>query len=229
MHRVARLEGNDPAPASIGENSAELSRSQTQALEVVVRGDLETFETAADIPRIAAFEEVSDPRVRFARAVENGFAFSFQVRLPDILDMEDGDHHAFAIPQGDFAISRREGFRESFRHVERDRHRPKDAARELHAAAHALVIGFVHEAGQRREATIEEHFGVADLPGGQVPRGEILRSAFGLSSLLGADNEVDELTAVRLDEMSLVLVRIQIDWSARFWSFLFRFKSGQIK
>lgn len=117
--------------------------------------------------------------------------------------MEDGHHHSFGIAQSDFAAARLQGLSESLSDIERDWHRPEEAVAQLHIAAHAFVVGFVHKAGERREAAIKKHLEVANLSGGKIPRREILGEAFGLGGLLGAYDEVDEFSTVRRDEMAL--------------------------
>src|SRR5260221_7390499 len=105
--------------------------------------ELEPFEAASDIPGIAPVHQVSDAGVGHAGAVEDGLAFGLAVRLPDVLDMENRDHHAFGIAQGDLAAAGFERFGEGLRDIEGDRHWPKNTAGELHVAAYALVVGFV--------------------------------------------------------------------------------------
>ena len=175
MHRIPGLESNDSTPAEISEVGAQLSRSEAETLEIVMAGKLEPFQSAADIPGIASIHQVSDAGVGNARAFENRFAFSLPIGLPDILDMKNGDHHAFGIAQSDLAAAGFERFGEGFSDVERNGHRPEEAAGQFHVAANTLVFGLIHEPGQRREAAIEEHFKVADLPRSQIPRREIAR------------------------------------------------------
>jgi len=166
VHRVARLESDDAAPALVGEIGTKLGRGEAQRFKIVMARELEAFEPAANIPRVAAVHQVGNARVGDAGAVEDGFAFRLAIGLPDVLDMEDGDHDAFGIAQGDLAAAGLKCFGESLRDVEGDGHRPKHAAGERHVAADALVVGLVHEAGKRREAAIEEQFEVADLTRG---------------------------------------------------------------
>ena len=101
---------------------------------------------------------------------ENGFGFRRAVGLPDVFDVQDGEHDAFGIAQGDFAAAGLELLREFFGDVERDRHRPENAAGQPHVAADAFVVGLVHEAGERREAAAQQQFEVADLARRSGPR-----------------------------------------------------------
>ena len=179
VHRVAGLEGDNAAPALVGEVSAQLSGSEAEVLEIVMARELETFKAASDIPGIAPVHQVGDAGVSCAGAVEDGFAFRLAVGLPDVFDVQDGDHDAFGIAQGDLAAAGLEGFGEGLGDIERDRHRPEKAAGELHVAAHAFVIGLVHEACERREAAVEEQLEVANLARREIPRREIARLGFG--------------------------------------------------
>lgn len=136
-----------------------------------------------------------------ARAVEDGFAFGLAIGLPDVLDVQDGDHDALGIAQGDFGGAGLKGFGKGFADVERDRYRPEDAVAQAHVAANTLVISFVHETSERREAAVEEHLEVADLARGEIPGREIARGGFGFGGLFATEDEVDKFAAVRRDEM----------------------------
>ena len=81
--------------------------------------------------------------------LEDGFAFGLTIGLPDVFDVQNGDHDALGVAQGDLGAAGLEGLGEGFRDIEGDRHRPKKAAAQSHIAADALVIGLVHEAGER--------------------------------------------------------------------------------
>ena len=203
VHRVARLEGDDAAPALAGELGAQLGGSEAEGLEVVMARELQAFETAADVPRVALVHQVGDAGMRVARAVEDGFSFGLAIGLPDVLDMQDGDHDAFAVAQGDLAAAGLEGFGKGFGNVERDRHRPEEAAGQFHVAANAFVIGFVHEAGEGREPAVQEHLEVADLARGEIPGREVARFGFGRGGGVAIEDEVDELAAVGRDEMAV--------------------------
>ena len=133
---------------------------------------------------------------------EDGFAFGLAIGLPDVFDVEDGEHDAFGIAQGDLGAARLELLGEFLGDVERDRHRPENAVGQSHLAADAFVVGFVHEAGERREAAVAEHLEVADLARREVPGGPIARFGFGVGRLFAVEDEVNEFAAVRRDEMA---------------------------
>ena len=114
----------------------------------------------------ASIHEVGDARMGDARALKNRFAFGLPIRLPDVFDVQNGDHHAFCIAQSYLAAAGFERFGKGLRDVERNWHGPEQTAGQFHVAANALVFGLVHEAGQRRKAAVKKHFEVANLAGG---------------------------------------------------------------
>ena len=128
--------------------------------------------------------------------LKTDFAFRFAIGLPHVFDVEHGEHDAFGIAEGDLVLPGLELLGELLGDVERDRHRPERAVVELHVAADALVVGLVHEAGERREAAVAEHLEVADLARREVPGGAIARLRLWFGGLFRADDQVDELTAV---------------------------------
>jgi len=75
--------------------------------------------------------------------------FGLAIRLPDIFDMQHRQHYAFGITQRDLGAPRLERFRKCFRHIERDRDGPNQAAAQFHFMTHALILAAVHEAAQR--------------------------------------------------------------------------------
>ena len=52
--------------------------------------------------------------MRLAGAVEDSLRFCFAVRLPDVLDVQDGEHDAFGIAQRDLAAAWFERFSKIF-------------------------------------------------------------------------------------------------------------------
>ena len=68
---------------------------------------------------------------------------------------------------------------------------------EAHLVADRFIVGFAHEAGQRREAAVAEHLKVADLAWREVPGGPIAGLFFDFFGAAGGDLEVDELATVR--------------------------------
>src|SRR5690349_12385299 len=154
VHRVPSLECDDSPPTGIRELRPQLSWREAKGFEIVMARELQTFESSADVPWIAAVHKITDSRMHHARRLEDRLGFGLPIGLPDILDMEDRDHHAFSIAQGDLRASRFQRFGESLSNIERDWHWPEGAVGQVHIFTNTLVIGLVHEARERREAAI---------------------------------------------------------------------------
>src|SRR5438876_11546065 len=105
MHGIAGLEGDDPAPAQTREFGPEFSGSKPQSADVIMRRHLKALDAAADIPRVGLVHYKVRAGMRLAGAVEDRLGFSFAIRLPDVLDVQRGQHDAFGIPQRDLAAA----------------------------------------------------------------------------------------------------------------------------
>ena len=105
MHRITRLEGDDAGPAEAGEFGAQFGGSQAQGAEIVVGRRLHSFDFSADVPGIRFVDGVVGAGVGAADGTENGLGFGFFVGLPHVFDVEDGEHYAFGIAQGDLAAA----------------------------------------------------------------------------------------------------------------------------
>ena len=70
-------------------------------------------------------------------------------------------------------------------------------------AIFSLVIGLIHETGERRKTAVEQHFKIADLARRQVPGWEIARFGLRLSGVFAIEDKVSELAAMRLNEMAV--------------------------
>ncbi len=114
----------------------------------------------------------------FAGAVEDRLGLGLPIGLPDVFDVQHGQHHALGIAQGDLAAARLQRLGEIFGHIERDRHGPEHAAGQPHVAADAFVVGAIHESAQRREAAAQQQLKIAELARGQVPRRPLARVGF---------------------------------------------------
>ena len=112
--------------------------------------------------------------------------------------MIDGEHDAFGIAESN-VVALLELLGEFLGDVERDRHRPERAVGEAHLVADGFVVGFAHEAGERREAAVAEHLEVAELARGEIPGGPIAGLFFDFVGAAGGDLKVDEFAAVRGD------------------------------
>ena len=62
------------------------------------------------------------------------------IRFPDVFDVDDGEHDAFGIAEGD-VVALLELLGELLGDVERDRHRPERAVGESHLVADGFVVG----------------------------------------------------------------------------------------
>ena len=169
VHGIARLEGNHAAPSQAGELSAQFRRSEAQRAEIIVRRGLQAFDAPADVPRVRLVHRVVGAGMSLAGAVEDRFGFGCAVGLPDFFDVQHGQHDALGVAQRDFAAAGRQLLGKFFGDIERDRHGPEDSAGQAHIVADAFVVGFRHEAAQRREASAHEQFEIANLAGSQVP------------------------------------------------------------
>ena len=149
VHRVAGLEGDHPAPALAGELGAQLGRRLAQGAEVVVDGELHPLQAAADGDRVGLLEQVGDAGVLGVGGAEGRLGARLAVGLPDLLDVQGGEHHAFGVAQREHASARRAACRRNSRgDVEQDRDRPQGAVGQAHALADGVVVGLAHEAGR---------------------------------------------------------------------------------
>ena len=156
VHRIAGLEGDDLPPAALGELLAELGRRVAERFVVVVQRQLQALDAAADVHRLALVHQVADGRVLGARRCRRRrSASASRSGVPDVLDVDHGEHHALGIAERDL-IARLELVGELLGDVERDRHRPERAVREPHLVADRFVVGLAHEAGERREAAVAQ-------------------------------------------------------------------------
>ena len=175
MHRVARLERDDLAPAELLEAVAHLLRRVAQVLEVVVARRLDAAELAAEVDVVAAAHEIAHAGMRLVVRAEHGLRLERLVGAIDARDLHRRDQHAFAVAQRDL-VADLELVGELGLHVEVDRHRPDHAGREPHVRQHGLVVLLVEEAFERRERAVEQHLDVADLAHVEIPRRQVARA-----------------------------------------------------
>ncbi len=170
VHRIARLEGNHAAPSQAGEFGAQFCRESSAGCGN--RNAKAACRPSMRPPTYHGFAYVHGvvrAGMSLAGAVENRFGFGGAIGLPDFFDVQHGQHHAFGVAQRNFAAAGRELLGKFFGDVERDRHGPEDSAGQTHVVADAFVVGFGHEAAQRRKAAAHEQFEIANLTGSQVP------------------------------------------------------------
>ena len=60
MHRIARLEPNDPAPTQADELRAQVRRCKPKSPEIVMGGQLQTFHTSTHVPAISPAQKIID-------------------------------------------------------------------------------------------------------------------------------------------------------------------------
>ena len=178
MHGITRLKCRHTAPPESGEFDSKFSRGQPEILEIVMRRRLQTFDTPPHIPWVLFVQQMIHAGVNQAGAVKNRLRFGSTIRLPYVLYVEYRKHYSFCIPQSDFAAAWLQRFSEGFGNIERDRHRPENAAGKLHIVADAFVVCLVHKAAQGRETSVQQQFKIADVAGRQVPRREVSRLRF---------------------------------------------------
>ena len=128
MHGIARLEGNDPAPAQARELRTQLRRGQAQGTEIVVGRTLQALEGPPHIPGIRLVDSIVGAGMRLAGGAEHALGFGGTIGLPYVLDVQNREHHALAVAQRNLAAAGRQRLGKLFGDVERDRHRPQNAA-----------------------------------------------------------------------------------------------------
>jgi hypothetical protein len=170
VHGVAGLKRHHAAPAQACKFSPQFGRSQTQRAEVVVRRHLQAFDTASHVPGVAFIQQVIDAGMNRAGGAKYRLSFRLAVRLPNVFDVQNRQHHAFSVTQRDLAASRLERFGEIFLNVQGNGHRPQNAAAQPHVGADALVIRLGHESPQGRESSAYQQLEIADLTRRQIPR-----------------------------------------------------------
>ena len=215
MHGIARLKGDDAAPAQASEFGAKFRRSQSQRAEIIVCRSLCAFEAAADVPGIGLVHGVIRAGMGLAGAIEHGFGFRVAVGLPYVLDVQDGQHDAFGIAQRNFAAARLEGLGEVLADVQRDGHGPEQPAGQLHVLTDAFVVGAIHESAQRGEAAAEQQLEIAKLAGGQVPRGPLARVSFQFVDGFRLGDEINKFSTVWGNKVTARST--QTLWPPGFW------------
>ena len=200
VHRVARLERNDARPPQLGELGPQLRRGVAQEPVVVVRDGLHAGQRAADVVRLRPLEQVRHARMLRVRRAEDGLGLGLPIGPPDILDLQRRQHDAFGVAQRQAGAGcERRGQR--LGDVQRDRHRPQRAVGETHLRAHALVVAARHEAGERREAPVEQELQVAQLARREVVGRPVARFGPERGGPVLVHDQVHERSAVRRDEV----------------------------
>ena len=155
VDRVARLEADDPPPATLVEDRARLGRIECEIGKArrLPQEDRHLAREVAAGLRVDA----RDTRMCLVRGSEALLGLAFGVVLVDLADREGRERRAGLVGQDDGIAARR------LRHGERHGKRPDRAVGELHLVDHALVVNLAHEAGERREGAARDHVEIGQL------------------------------------------------------------------
>ncbi len=185
---------------SLLKSARSLRRRRAQVAEIIVTRQLKAMHLAAQVERMAALQQVAHAGMLAIGRAEYLLRLERAIGFPAVLDIEDGEDDAFLIAQGDlFRVAHCLG--EFLVDVERDRHRPQVAVGQAHRVAHGFVIVAPHEAAQRRERACQQHFQVAQLARGQVPRGQCRSLALERFDFGGRDEAINEVATMRCDQL----------------------------
>ena len=99
MHRIAGLKRHNLRPPEFGKFMAELSRAVPQQLVVVVRHGAQARNRATDVVRTGTLDELGHARVLRIGGTKHRRGLGLPIRLPYVLHVECGDHHAFRVAQ----------------------------------------------------------------------------------------------------------------------------------
>ena len=197
VHRTARMECDDPAPAEPIEEPAEFAGRVAQFLVVVVRGEPDAADAASDVDVPYPFEEVPHAGVaRGGRSIDL-LRLGALVRLPHSGDVEDRESEALLIAQRDH------GTRPQFPcelppDVEHHRNGPELAVGKPHRLQDVRVGLPIHEAVKGREPAVHQQLQVAELPLRECQRRHVERFALQRLRFHLADEEGLQRCAVRL-------------------------------
>src|SRR5262245_14396968 len=73
MHRVACLEPDDPTPSESDELRSQIRWCKPKSPEIIMSGQLQTFNASTDVPAMSPIQEIIDTRMYFTRGSENSF------------------------------------------------------------------------------------------------------------------------------------------------------------
>ena len=174
VHGVARLERDEAAPAHLLELGARLGGREAKVVEVEVLGQADALQRAADVHVTGLVEEVVDGRVAVVGGAQHHLCLVGLVDGEHVVDGQHGDEVEELVAQGDLLANSLVGSEVSG-HIEGDGHGPHETTGQPHVVDDAVVGLLVHEAGQRGEATVQQHFDVAQLASGQDQVGKVGR------------------------------------------------------
>ena len=163
VHRTARMECDDPAPAEPIEEPAQLQGRMAQLLMVVVRGEPEAGDAASHVDLADPFVQVPHAGVARGRRSVDLLCLGAFVRLPRTGDVEDCESEALLVAQRDSGarLQLPGGLPPD---VEHHRNGPQRAAGKPHRL-HDVRVGLpVHEAVKGCEPAVHQQLQVAELP-----------------------------------------------------------------
>src|SRR5207248_11177667 len=77
MHRIARLESDDPAPAQPDELRAQLRCCKQKRAEIVMAQQLQTFYASTHVPAISSAQQIIDNGMTGTGGCEHSLCFSY--------------------------------------------------------------------------------------------------------------------------------------------------------
>ena len=140
---------------SFAKRARSSSGGMPQLFVVVVRGEPDSFDRAADVVGRDQLVQVANPRMIPAAGAEDALRLAVLVDFPAGVHLEDRQHETFAVPQRDPGAGI-QGSGHLFLHIQRHRHRPQRTAGKTQVLEHRFIGCFVHEARQRSETAIQQ-------------------------------------------------------------------------
>ena len=196
VQRIARLEGDDLAPAELADIGAKLIRRVAARLEIIMDRLLDAGDRAAEIDRAGIVVKIVHRRMGEIIRAEDFLRLLRLVRRPFVGDRHDGEDDPLLIAQRDVLI-RADAFSEFLGDVERDRHRPERAVGEAHIVDDGVIVSLRQEPFQRVETAVHQELQIADLAGRQIPGRQVASFNLKLRGALGGDIEFGDRRGVR--------------------------------
>lgn len=159
---MAGLKAHDPFPTQLVVEGPDFVGREALLPEIVVQGQAQHFQGAADVVVALFVEQVVGPGMEGIGGAQHGLGFALLVDGPDVGHVHDGQQETFGVANGD-GLARFEGALLLFRNAEAHGDGPWRAVLKLHAVQHRFVIRPGHEAGKRRECAGGQQLDVAEL------------------------------------------------------------------
>ena len=200
VHGVTGLESDHLAPSDLGKVLTKLGGGVTESDVVVVSGLGDGLNLTTDVELLDRLVKVGDGGVGQVIGTKDGFGLANLVNGVDIADSDDGDGIVVTrVAQSNAGtLLDLERLHLLLVDIEGDGHGKKVAIGQTHGVEAPVVVGLVHEALQRGEATVDDEFEIAKLTLGEDELGERVGFLTKLSSNGSIANEqVLEDTTVR--------------------------------